>query len=121
MRHWINMSSSSDRDLASLTSGTFSSTAKATWLLAILSLYLVAQQYLRYNRLESMKKKYKYRSLEAMTDMTETEAWEIMNTLAELEFPTMFEKGKLIVSSKMSISEGQTRIAICAVQGKKSC
>jgi hypothetical protein len=40
-----------------------------------------------------MKKKYNYHDRQALAKMTDKEAWEIINNIAELEFPTMFEKG----------------------------
>jgi hypothetical protein len=44
-----------------------------------------------------MKKKYNYHDRQALAKMTDKEAWEIINNLAELEFPTMFEKGTSFV------------------------
>jgi hypothetical protein len=66
---------------------------KLPWLLTTLVAYPLIQQYLRYQRLNAMKKKYNYPNRQALAKMTDNEAWEIMNNLAELEFCTMFEKG----------------------------
>lgn len=63
------------------------------WLVALLLGYPLLQQYLRYQRLKAMKMKYKYHTRQDLAKMTDQEAWEIFHTLAELEFPTMFEKG----------------------------
>ena len=65
------------------------------WLLTALFAYPFAQQYLRYQRLEAMKKKYNYHTRQSLAGMTDKEAWEIVRWLAQLEFCTMFEKGKL--------------------------
>lgn len=63
------------------------------WMMAALSGYALAQQYLRYQRLNTMKKKYNYHTRQDLAKMTDRQAWEIINNLAELEFCTMFEKG----------------------------
>ena len=63
------------------------------WFLAVLFVYPWLQQYLRFQRLNKMKKKYGFNKRESLAKMTDTEAWEIMNSLAELEFPAMFRKG----------------------------
>ncbi len=65
------------------------------WLLALLLGYPFLQQYLRYRRLITMKMKYNYHTRQDLAKMTDQEAWEIFNNLAELEFPTMFEKGTM--------------------------
>lgn len=80
-----------------LGSGILSSIPKVSWLLLLLVTYPFMQQYLRYSRLRAMKKRYNYHTRGAMAKMTDTEAWEIMKNLAELEFCTMFEKGKTAV------------------------
>jgi hypothetical protein len=64
-----------------------------SWLLPAVLAYPLLQQYLRYQRLNLMKKKYNYYDRQALAKMTDKEAWEIINNLAEIEFPTMFEKG----------------------------
>ncbi|ERF70619.1 hypothetical protein EPUS_02485 [Endocarpon pusillum Z07020] len=63
------------------------------WVVALLLGYPLLQQYLRYRRLNAMKTKYNYSTRQDLAKMTDQEAWEIFNNLAELEFPTMFEKG----------------------------
>lgn len=63
------------------------------WLLASLFGYPLLQHYFRFQRLRTMMKKYNYQTRQSMEKMTDREAWEIMNDLAELEFPNMFEKG----------------------------
>lgn len=73
--------------------GPASVTKSVPWWLAVLIVYPWLQQYLRYQRLNKMKKKYGYKTRESLAKMTDTEAWEIMNFLAELEFPMMFHKG----------------------------
>lgn len=67
------------------------------WLLAVLFVYPLIQQYLRYQRLNAMEKKYNYRTRQDLAGMTDKEAWEIMKNIAELEFCTIFEKGMNLV------------------------
>lgn len=76
---------------------------KLPWLLTALLAYPFAQQYLRYQRLEGMKKKYNYHTRQSLASMTDNEAWDIMRWLAELEFCTMFEKGKLLWSAIVTL------------------
>lgn len=47
---------------------------------------------LRFQRLRSMQKKYKYPTRESMAKMTDDEAWEIQRTLLWLEFPFVITK-----------------------------
>ena len=54
--------------------------------------------------------------------MTDNEAWEIMRWLAELEFCTMFEKGKLLWSATVVVLmfNDVYRTTVCTVQGKEA-
>jgi hypothetical protein len=67
------------------------------WLLAMLLAYPFIQQYLRYQRLKAMEKKYNYPTRQDLAKMTDKEAWEIIANMAEFEFCTMFEKGMNLV------------------------
>lgn len=69
-----------------------------------------------------MKKKYNYHTRQALAKMTDTEAWEIINNLAELEFCSMFEKGMLGVSvlAVGSHADSQSRITVCTFQGNEN-
>jgi hypothetical protein len=72
------------------------------WLLAMLFTYPLVQRYLRYQRLNAMEKRYNYRTRQDLAKMTDKEAWEIINNLAELEFCTMFEKGMILLLTSCS-------------------
>jgi hypothetical protein len=52
--------------------------------------FLVAS--LRYRRTRNLESKYCYATRESYARMTDNEAFEIWNQMAELEFPTIFEK-----------------------------
>ena len=69
------------------------------WVVALLLGYPLLQQYLRYRRLNAMKTKYNHSTRQDLAKMTDQEAWEIFHDLAELEFPTMFEKGVIFSPS----------------------
>ncbi len=69
-----------------------------------------------------MKNKYNYHTRKDLAKMTDEEAWEIINSLAELEFCTMFEKGTSF-SSVPAIelhADITFRATICTFQGIKS-
>lgn len=79
---------------------TFEDSAGSSWLpswpwaLTALIVYPLIQQYLRYYRLNAMREKYGFRTRQSLAKMTDKEAWEILNYVAELEFPMMLEKGE---------------------------
>lgn len=54
--------------------------------------YPILVSLLRYRRLRSMHKKYKYDTRESFAEMTDYEAWEIQRTLLWLEFPFVYTK-----------------------------
>jgi len=47
---------------------------------------------LRYRRTRNLESKYRYATRESYARMTDNEAFEIWNQMAELEFPTIVEK-----------------------------
>jgi hypothetical protein len=47
---------------------------------------------LRYRRIKNLEWKYPYSNSGSYASMTDNEAFEIVNHMAELEFPTIFEK-----------------------------
>ena len=55
--------------------------------------YLLLVGVLRFRRCRSMLKQYGYRSRQDLARMTFRRANEIILSLAELEFPTMYQKG----------------------------
>ena len=71
----------------SLKSWTFHAAAAAA-----LILYPVIVSVLRCRRIEGLEVKYKATSRESLAKMTDNEAFDVVNNMAELEFPTIYEK-----------------------------
>ena len=66
-----------------------------SWMLYTLSAlfaYSFLAASLRYRRSKNLESKYRYATRESYARMTDNEAFEIWNQMAELEFPTIFEK-----------------------------
>jgi hypothetical protein len=66
-----------------------------SWMLYTLSALLAypfLATSLRYRRTRNLESKYRYATRESYARMTDNEAFEIWNQMAELEFPTIFEK-----------------------------
>ena len=71
-----------------------SAALRESWLLYALPMVIVYPMLvasLRYRRIRKSEKK-QYSSRESLATMTDNEAFQIMNEMAELEFPTVFEK-----------------------------
>ena len=99
METLTNLNSSSGPVVILQDSNSLSWLPKWSWVLTALLVYPLIQQSLRYYRLRTMRKKYGYHTRQALAKMTDKEAWEIMNYVAELEFPRIFEKGESHVAT----------------------
>ena len=63
-------------------------TRRLTAVGALLATYLTMVKTLRFQRVRSLKKKYKrYSTRESMAYMTDHDAWEIQKRILQLEFP----------------------------------
>lgn len=60
-------------------------------LSAILA-YPILVASVRYRRIRASESKHPYPNAESYASMTDNEAFEMINQMAELEFPTIFEK-----------------------------
>ena len=65
----------------------------ASWLLPVLFVFYFVQRYMRHLRLEQMNAKYGYKNRRSLANMTDDEAWAIIQVISELEFPKLFEVG----------------------------
>lgn len=63
-----------------------------TWLMAALLAYPLLTASLRFQRVKYLKRKFKFDTRESLAGMTNDDAWEIQQSIAELEFPYAFEK-----------------------------
>lgn len=63
-----------------------------TYVVLFLVTYLLLVRLLRHRREEQMRKKFNYPNKESFKAMTNDDAFAIQSYVAELEFPTMFEK-----------------------------
>jgi hypothetical protein len=62
------------------------------WLMPALLAYPLVTAALRFQRVKYLRRKFKYGTRESFAKMTNDDAWELQQALAELEFPWTFEK-----------------------------
>src|SRR5437764_15428838 len=62
------------------------------YILSAVLAYPMLVATLRYRRIRASEAKHPYLNRESYAGMTDNEAFEIINQMAELEFPTFFEK-----------------------------
>jgi hypothetical protein len=68
------------------------STRPRDWAVLGSAGYLLLVALLRNRRLRQMKKQHNYPTRESFSRMTDDEAWKILITTAQMEFPFMFTK-----------------------------
>ncbi len=62
------------------------------WIVIALLIYPLLIAFLRYRRVRAMPKKYGYTTRESLSKMTTEDAYAIQIEIAELEFPSAYEK-----------------------------
>ena len=72
---------------------------------AALILYPVVVFVLRHRRINGLETKYRATSQKTLSSMTDNEAFDVVNNMAELEFPILYEKALQFALFKVMLQQ----------------